>query len=142
MSIFFTSLVDLASYVTKYQWDMAKYPLKQSLRNLAEIIGKQVGQIDTDLKVKSQAYNNLKGSLQSLEKKQTWVHFVNLDSRIRGMIIFYKKLQWELAYKKFGRYRQEGTFHPGFRVSDYPCRRDSKVNCRYENLQIVYMILS
>jgi V-type H+-transporting ATPase subunit C len=50
---------------------MAKYPLKQSLRNLAEIIGKQVGQIDTDLKVKSQAYNNLKGSLQSLEKKQT-----------------------------------------------------------------------
>ena len=50
---------------------MAKYPLKQSLRNLAEIIGKQVSQIDTDLKVKAQAYNNLKGNLQSLEKKQT-----------------------------------------------------------------------
>lgn len=63
--------MELASYITRYQWDMAKYPLKQSLRNLAEIIGKQVGQIDTDLKVKSQAYNNLKGSLQSLEKKQT-----------------------------------------------------------------------
>jgi V-type H+-transporting ATPase subunit C len=63
--------VDLATYVTKYQWDMAKYPLKQSLRNLAEIIGKQVSQIDTDLKVKAQAYNNLKGNLQSLEKKQT-----------------------------------------------------------------------
>ncbi len=63
--------MDLATYVTKYQWDMAKYPLKQSLRNLAEIIGKQVSQIDTDLKVKAQAYNNLKGNLQSLEKKQT-----------------------------------------------------------------------
>lgn len=52
---------------------MAKYPIKQSLRNIADIISKQVGQIDTDLKTKSSAYNNLKGNLQNLEKKQTWV---------------------------------------------------------------------
>ena len=32
---------------------------------------KQVGQIESDLKVKSQAYNALKTSLQSMEKKQT-----------------------------------------------------------------------
>jgi V-type H+-transporting ATPase subunit C len=63
--------VDLESYITKYNWDMARYPLKQSLRNLSEIIGKQVGQIDADLKVKAQSYNNLKGTLQNLEKKQT-----------------------------------------------------------------------
>lgn len=31
----------------------------------------QVGQIDADLKVKSSAYNALKGNLQNLEKKQT-----------------------------------------------------------------------
>ncbi|KAG8222780.1 hypothetical protein J437_LFUL006787 [Ladona fulva] len=62
---------DLASYITRFQWDMAKYPIKQSLRNIADIISKQVGQIDADLKTKSSAYNNLKGSLQSLEKKQT-----------------------------------------------------------------------
>lgn len=52
---------------------MAKYPIKQSLRNIADIISKQVGQIDADLKTKSTAYNNLKGNLQSLEKKQTYV---------------------------------------------------------------------
>ncbi|XP_046388493.1 V-type proton ATPase subunit C [Ischnura elegans] len=62
---------DLATYITRFQWDMAKYPIKQSLRNIADIISKQVGQIDADLKTKSSAYNNLKGNLQNLEKKQT-----------------------------------------------------------------------
>ncbi|XP_032676091.1 V-type proton ATPase subunit C isoform X2 [Odontomachus brunneus] len=62
---------DLPSYITRFQWDMAKYPIKQSLRNIADIISKQVGQIDADLKTKSTIYNNLKGSLQNLEKKQT-----------------------------------------------------------------------
>jgi V-type H+-transporting ATPase subunit C len=62
---------DLAQYITRFQWDMAKYPVKQSLRNIADIISKQVGQIDADLKTKSNAYNSLKGNLQNLEKKQT-----------------------------------------------------------------------
>uniref|UniRef100_A0A1B0CL23 V-type proton ATPase subunit C n=1 Tax=Lutzomyia longipalpis TaxID=7200 RepID=A0A1B0CL23_LUTLO len=62
---------DLPLYITRFQWDMAKYPIKQSLRNIADIISKQVGQIDADLKVKSSAYNSLKGNLQNLEKKQT-----------------------------------------------------------------------
>lgn len=62
----------MASYITRFQWDMAKYPIKQSLRNIADIISKQVGQIDSDLKSKSSAYNNLKGNLHNLEKKQTW----------------------------------------------------------------------
>ncbi|XP_077272514.1 V-type proton ATPase subunit Vha44 isoform X2 [Temnothorax americanus] len=57
--------------ICRIQWDMAKYPIKQSLRNIADIISKQVGQIDADLKTKSTIYNNLKGSLQNLEKKQT-----------------------------------------------------------------------
>ncbi|XP_041971416.1 V-type proton ATPase subunit C isoform X3 [Aricia agestis] len=64
-------LSDLPTYLTRFQWDMAKYPIKQSLRNIADIISKQVGQIDADLKVKSSAYNALKGNLQNLEKKQT-----------------------------------------------------------------------
>merc|ERR1712062_829900 len=68
--------MDLATYLTRFQWDMAKYPIRQSLKNLSDIIAKQVGQIEADLKVKSQAYNALKTSLQSMEKKQ---HFV-LDS--------------------------------------------------------------
>lgn len=71
--LFFLFAGDLPSYITRFQWDMAKYPIKQSLRNIADIISKQVGQIDSDLKTKSTAYNNLKGNLQNLEKKQTLV---------------------------------------------------------------------
>ncbi|KRF97873.1 V-type proton ATPase subunit C isoform X5 [Drosophila tropicalis] len=62
---------NLPQYLTRFQWDMAKYPIKQSLRNIADIISKQIGQIDGDLKTKSQAYNNLKGNLQNLEKKKS-----------------------------------------------------------------------
>lgn len=69
--VFCLSLDDLTTYITRFQWDLAKYPTKQSLRNIADIISKQVGQIDADLKTKSAAYNNLKGNLQNLEKKQT-----------------------------------------------------------------------
>jgi V-type H+-transporting ATPase subunit C len=28
----------MADYLTKFQWDMAKYPIKQSLKNLSDII--------------------------------------------------------------------------------------------------------
>lgn len=62
---------DLPAYLTRFQWDIAKYPIKQSLRNIADIISKQVGQIDSDLKTKSTSYNSLKGNLQNLEKKQS-----------------------------------------------------------------------
>jgi V-type H+-transporting ATPase subunit C len=70
---FVSSAGDLATYITRFQWDMAKYPIKQSLRNIADIVSKQIGQIEGDLKTKSAAYNNLKGNLQNLEKKQTLV---------------------------------------------------------------------
>uniref|UniRef100_A0A8C5DM04 V-type proton ATPase subunit C n=1 Tax=Gouania willdenowi TaxID=441366 RepID=A0A8C5DM04_GOUWI len=52
-----------------FQWDMAKYPIKQSLKNISEIISKQASQIDNDLKARASAYNNLKGNLQNLERK-------------------------------------------------------------------------
>lgn len=62
---------DMKTYVTKFQWEGAKYPLKQSLKVLSEIIGKQVTQIDNDLKQKSVAYNNLKNCLSSIDRKTT-----------------------------------------------------------------------
>ncbi|KAM9434897.1 V-type proton ATPase subunit C 1-B [Clarias gariepinus] len=61
--------VDLVTYLTRFQWDMAKYPIKQSLKNISEIISKQVTQIDNDLKARASAYNNIKGNLQNLERK-------------------------------------------------------------------------
>lgn len=60
---------DMKTYVTKFQWEGAKYPLKQSLKVLSEIIGKQISQIDNDLKVKSLTYNNLKNALASMDRK-------------------------------------------------------------------------
>ncbi|NXX68399.1 VATC2 ATPase, partial [Spizella passerina] len=61
--------VDLISYLTRFEWDMAKYPIKQPLKNISEALSKQVTQIEADLKTRSAAYNNIKGNLQSLEKK-------------------------------------------------------------------------
>ncbi|TNN17147.1 V-type proton ATPase subunit C 1-A [Schistosoma japonicum] len=60
-----------AAFLTKFQWDYAKYPVKQTLSSLYAIISEQLTKIDSDLKVKSQAYNTLKGCLQNLERKQT-----------------------------------------------------------------------
>ena len=32
--------MDLGTYMTRFQWDMAKYPIQQSLKNIADIIAK------------------------------------------------------------------------------------------------------
>ncbi|XP_054239861.1 V-type proton ATPase subunit C 2 isoform X2 [Indicator indicator] len=61
--------IDLISYLTRFEWDMAKYPIKQPLKNISEALAKQVTQIEADLKTRSAAYNNIKGNLQSLEKR-------------------------------------------------------------------------
>uniref|UniRef100_A0A3B4Y769 V-type proton ATPase subunit C n=1 Tax=Seriola lalandi dorsalis TaxID=1841481 RepID=A0A3B4Y769_SERLL len=64
----FTQL-DLMSYVTKFQWDKAKYPTALPLSSLADIINKEVSQVETELKSRAAAYNSVKTSLQSLEHK-------------------------------------------------------------------------
>nr|QWN59101.1 vacuolar ATPase subunit C [Henosepilachna vigintioctopunctata] len=107
---------DLPSYLTRFQWDIAKYPIKQSLRNIADIISKQVGQIDADLKTKSSAYDNLKGSLQTLEKKQTGSlltrnladlvkkeHFILDSEYLTTLLVIVPKAQtqeWMATYEK------------------------------------------
>ncbi|CAH1260105.1 unnamed protein product [Diabrotica balteata] len=107
---------DLPTYLTRFTWDIAKYPIKQSLRNIADIISKQVGQIDADLKTKSSAYNNLKGSLQNLEKKQTGSlltrnladlvkkeHFILDSEYLQTLLVIVPKAQfneWNATYEK------------------------------------------
>ncbi|KAG7154504.1 V-type proton ATPase subunit C-like [Homarus americanus] len=63
--------MDLATYLTKFQWEMAKFPIKQSLRGIVDAINNQVTQIEHDLKSKSSNYNNLKSNLANMERKQT-----------------------------------------------------------------------
>lgn len=62
--------VDLATYITKFQWDIAKYPIKQSLTRIADIIDKEVSQIHTELEAKYKPYNSLLKSLENKEKKK------------------------------------------------------------------------
>ncbi|KFO95890.1 V-type proton ATPase subunit C 2 [Calypte anna] len=61
--------VDLISYLTRFEWDMAKYPTKQPLKNISDALAKQVTQIEADLKTRAAAYNSIKGNLENLEKK-------------------------------------------------------------------------
>lgn len=107
---------DLSDYLTHFKWDIAKFPVKQSLKSLHDIISKQVGQTDTDLKIKSNQYNQIRSTLQSLERKQTGSllsrnladlvkreHFV-LDSEYLSTLLvvvpknYYK--DWTLSYEK------------------------------------------
>lgn len=59
----------MRSYLTRFQWDLAKYSVNQPIKSISDLIAKQVTQIEQDLKSKSIAYNNLKGNIQNLEKK-------------------------------------------------------------------------
>ncbi|XP_025210388.1 V-type proton ATPase subunit C 2 isoform X1 [Papio anubis] len=61
--------VDLTSFVTHFEWDMAKYPAKQPLVSVVDTIAKQLAQIEMDLKSRTAAYNTLKTNLENLEKK-------------------------------------------------------------------------
>ncbi|UJR33283.1 hypothetical protein I4U23_020736 [Adineta vaga] len=63
--------VDPIRYVSEFQWDHAKYPTKQSLKNLSDIISKASTHIENELKLRSQSYNNVKQNLEAIEKKQT-----------------------------------------------------------------------
>lgn len=61
----------IETYIYNFQWDSAKFPIKQSLKSLNEMINKQTGSIDHDLKTKTTSFNNLKNNLQSIERRQT-----------------------------------------------------------------------
>ncbi|VEL29078.1 unnamed protein product [Protopolystoma xenopodis] len=84
-----------STFLIKFQWDSAKYPVKQTLRVLFDILSEQISKIESDLKVKSTAYNSIKGNLQSLEKRQTG----SLLSRSLGDIV--KKEQFVLGSSFF-----------------------------------------
>ena len=67
----------MKTYLTKFEWDFAKYPIKQPLKSIAEIISKQIIKVENDLKSKSTQYNAIKQTLQQLQKKQTYAFFLS-----------------------------------------------------------------
>lgn len=82
LSVF--QIVDMVTYLTRFQWDLAKYPIKQSLKNIAEIIGK----VGLDFLFPS--------AMHSIEV----LHFILLRSKI------YRIHFIEIAYSKSHRLRQ------------------------------------
>jgi DNA repair protein RadC len=71
--IFFSETMN--QYITNFQWEAAKYPTRQQLRNITDNISKELSRIDADLKTKAQAYNQLKTNLATLERKSVCVFF-------------------------------------------------------------------
>ncbi|KAM9466369.1 V-type proton ATPase subunit C 1-A [Clarias gariepinus] len=61
--------VDLTAYMTRFQWDRAKYPTALPLKTLSDLILKQVAQVETELKSRNTAYSDVKMSLRTLEQK-------------------------------------------------------------------------
>ncbi|KAK3537746.1 hypothetical protein QTP70_017870 [Hemibagrus guttatus] len=62
--------VDLTTYLTKFQWDRAKYPTALALKPLTDLIFKQVAQVETEMKSRNAAYSDVKLGLRSLEEKK------------------------------------------------------------------------
>jgi len=61
---------DLNTSLINFKWDVAKYPINQSLQSVKDMITKQVTDIEAELKKRSQAYNKLKFELQSKDKRK------------------------------------------------------------------------
>ncbi|KAG7328522.1 hypothetical protein KOW79_008466 [Hemibagrus wyckioides] len=71
VKMYFQALrVDLTAYMTKFQWDRAKYPTALALKPLTDLIFKQVAQVETEMKSRNAAYSDVKLSLRSLEEKK------------------------------------------------------------------------
>uniref|UniRef100_A0A3P8U518 V-type proton ATPase subunit C n=1 Tax=Amphiprion percula TaxID=161767 RepID=A0A3P8U518_AMPPE len=109
--------VDLMSYVTKFQWDKAKYPTALPLSSLADIINKEVSQVETELKSRAAAYNSVKVSLQSLEHKlEGNLQTCSLNGVVRKedlvvseylttlLVVVNSYLQWERTYESLSEF--------------------------------------
>ncbi|XP_041669168.1 V-type proton ATPase subunit C 1-B-like [Cheilinus undulatus] len=111
--------VDLMSYVTKFQWDKARYPTALPLSSLADIINKEVSLMEAELRSRTLAYNSVKSSLQSLEhKNQGSLQTCSLNSIVRKedlvvseylttLLILVSRgcyLEWERSYESFSQF--------------------------------------
>ncbi|CAN6907881.1 unnamed protein product [Brassica oleracea] len=63
--------VPVDSYLTRFVWDEAKYPTMSPLKEVVENIQSQVAKIEDDLKVRVAEYNNVRGQLNAINRKQS-----------------------------------------------------------------------
>ncbi|KAI9220570.1 vacuolar ATPase subunit C [Blastocladiella britannica] len=57
-------------YVRSFAWNQMKYRIDKPLREIVDAIQQEVAQIDTTIKGRTTAYNQIKGNLQQLERKK------------------------------------------------------------------------
>ncbi|BBN09446.1 V-type H+-transporting ATPase subunit C [Marchantia polymorpha subsp. ruderalis] len=63
--------VPIDSYITRFSWDEAKYPVMSPLRETVDTIHETVVKLEDDLKVRVAEYNNVKSQLTAINRKQT-----------------------------------------------------------------------
>nr|ADE77882.1 unknown [Picea sitchensis] len=63
--------VPVDSYITRFTWDEAKYPVMSPLRELVDAIHDGVGKLEDALKVRVAEYNNVKSQLNAINRKQS-----------------------------------------------------------------------
>ncbi|EFJ05989.1 hypothetical protein SELMODRAFT_111716 [Selaginella moellendorffii] len=63
--------VPVDTYITKFTWDEAKYPLMNPLRETADMIQDNVSKHEDDLKIRVAEYTNVKTQLSAINRRQT-----------------------------------------------------------------------
>ncbi|XP_022739451.1 V-type proton ATPase subunit C-like [Durio zibethinus] len=63
--------VPIDSYLTRFVWHEAKYPTMSPLREIVDGIHTQVARIEDNLKVRVAEYNNVRGQLNAINRKQS-----------------------------------------------------------------------
>lgn len=62
---------DLRSYCGTFLWDVAKFPTKLSIKDIHDIIAKNMTKMEKDFRAKSSTYNNLKQNVSGHEKRES-----------------------------------------------------------------------
>ncbi|KAH9607482.1 hypothetical protein KSS87_019379 [Heliosperma pusillum] len=63
--------VPIDSYLTRFVWDEAKYPVMSPLKETIDSIQSFVSKVEDDLKVRVAEYNNVRSQLSAINRKQT-----------------------------------------------------------------------
>ncbi|KAH9305199.1 hypothetical protein KI387_009603, partial [Taxus chinensis] len=63
--------VPVDSYITRFTWDEAKYPVMSPLRETVNSIHEAVSKLEDGLKVRMAEYNNIRSQLNAINRKQS-----------------------------------------------------------------------
>lgn len=115
-----TARFTVAEYLKKFQWDVARYPLKQPLPVIVDSISKLVTQIETDYKQKASTYNGVCQNIQAFEKKVSGnllvrslaslvkpEHIIPDSEYLQTLLVVVPRnsiKEWQSSYERFNQY--------------------------------------